>query len=59
MNDRIITARDLATELGVSEIALHNIAHATQLPLTFSTFGWFTTRDTLDRSKQATNQKES
>jgi hypothetical protein len=50
----IIDAKELAHELGVSEIDLQHIAHERRLPFSFSTaFGFFTHRRDLPQWKAA------
>jgi hypothetical protein len=52
MTAHILDSKELARELGVSEIDLQHIAHERRLPFSFSTaFGFFTHRRDLPQWK--------
>jgi hypothetical protein len=54
MTEHILAAKELAAELGVTEIDLQAIAHERRLPFSFSTaFGFFCHRRDLPTWKAA------
>jgi hypothetical protein len=58
--NHIIDSKELARELGVSEIDLQHIAHERRLPFSFSSaFGFFTHRQDLPQWKAAVAPAES